>query len=177
MEPWRIPSKTPKARQVLQGRDFPGTRAQRALLIMADGRKTLQDLSGAIRSLGLSPADLQALAAEGWVTWQGEIAPGTTMTPAVDIEVPVASAVPAGPARTLAAAKLFALDLIGRMLGTRDEALRRAAREVADAEALLAWLDQCMVQLRSEHGDEPAELFHLRVRAVLPPEALQRWVR
>lgn len=173
MEPWRIPSKTPKARQVLQGRDFPGTRAQRALLIMADGRKTLQDLSGAIRSLGLSLADLQALAADGWVTWHGE-AHGAA---AVDIEVPVAQTEPPGPARTLAAAKFFALDLVARMLGTRDEVLRRAAREVADADALLAWLDQCMVQLRTEHGDEPAELFHLRVRVVLPPEVLHRWVR
>lgn len=160
-----IPSKTPKARQVLQGRDFPGTRAQRALLIMADGRKTLGELAGVIGGLGLSRADLQALGEAGWITWDGQPAP---------LAAPPAPAAAPRPARTLAAAKFFALDLIGRMLGQRDEPLRMAAREVADADELLAWLAGCVDTLRREAGDEPAEMFHLRVRAMLPEELAVR---
>lgn len=160
-----IPSKTPKARQVLQGRDFPGTRAQRALLIMADGRKTLGELAGVIGGLGLSSADLQALGDAGWITWAGQPAP---------LAAPPAPAATPRPARTLAAAKFFALDLIGRMLGQRDEPLRMAAREVADADELLAWLAGCVDALRREAGDEPAEMFHLRVRAMLPEELAVR---
>lgn len=164
-----IPSKTPKARQVLQGRDFPGTWAQRALLIMADGRKTLGELAGVIGGLGLSSADLQALGEAGWITWTGQPAPLAQAR----ATLPTPAAAP-GPARTLAAAKFFALDLIGRMLGQRDEPLRMAARDVADAGELLAWLADCVDTLRREAGDEPAEMFHLRVRAMLPEDVAVR---
>lgn len=165
-----IPTKTPKAWEVLQGRDFPGTRAQRALLIMADGRKTLGDLAGVMGSLGLSSADLRVLGEAGWITWAGQ--PAAVAGPAeVVLQAPAAAP---GPARTLAAAKFFALDLVGRMLGQRDEPLRAAARDVADAEDLLTWLAVCVDTLRREAGDEPAEMFHLRVRALLPEDVAVR---
>jgi hypothetical protein len=69
MTPDAIPVKTDQARQILRSGEFAGTRAQRALLIMVDGHKTVGRLTAAMTSLGLSAADLQKLADAGLVDW------------------------------------------------------------------------------------------------------------
>jgi hypothetical protein len=69
MTPDAIPVKTDQARQILRSGEFVGSRAQRALLIMVDGHKTVGRLTPAMTSLGLSAADLQKLADAGLVDW------------------------------------------------------------------------------------------------------------
>jgi hypothetical protein len=69
MTPDAIPVKTEQARHVLRCGEFAGTRAQRALLIMVDGHKTVGRLTPAMSSLGLSATDLQKLADAGLVDW------------------------------------------------------------------------------------------------------------
>jgi hypothetical protein len=69
MTPDAIPVKTEQARQILRRGEFAGSRAQRALLIMVDGHKTVGRLTPAMTSLGLSAVDLQKLADAGLVDW------------------------------------------------------------------------------------------------------------
>jgi hypothetical protein len=69
MTPDAIPVKTDQARHILRSGEFVGSRAQRALLIMVDGHKTVGRLTPAMISLGLSAADLQKLADAGLVDW------------------------------------------------------------------------------------------------------------
>jgi hypothetical protein len=71
MTPDAIPVKTDQAWQILRSGEFAGSRAQRALLIMVDGRKTVGRLTPTMTSLGLSAADLQELADAGLVDWLG----------------------------------------------------------------------------------------------------------
>jgi hypothetical protein len=60
MDPHRVPCKTDLGRRALQGRDFPGTRAQRMFLIMADGRTPMSELSAAAAQLRVDEQALQA---------------------------------------------------------------------------------------------------------------------
>jgi hypothetical protein len=69
MTPDAIPVKTDQARHLLRCGEFAGSRAQRALLIMVDGHKTVSRLTAAMTSLGLSADDLQKLADAGLVDW------------------------------------------------------------------------------------------------------------
>lgn len=64
-----VPVKTERGRLALRDHGFVGSRAQRALLIMLDGRSTLDRLVPVMNSLGLDWRDLQHLADEGLVTW------------------------------------------------------------------------------------------------------------
>jgi hypothetical protein len=58
-------AKTALARSYLSQPPVPGSRGRRSLLIMMNGRKTVQDLLPAMKSLGLKVDDVQALVAQG----------------------------------------------------------------------------------------------------------------
>jgi hypothetical protein len=105
MRPDAIPVKTDHAREVLRSGRFSGTRAQRALLIMVDGQKSVDRLIPAMASLGLSASDLQQLAEAGLLAWRlrqssrtvAKMAPGTSPAdgPVVDSAVLSQSTMPA----------------------------------------------------------------------------------
>src|SRR5262245_12053583 len=137
-----IPRKTELAKVVLQGRDFPGTRAQRSFLIMVDGRKPLRELAEAAEQLGVDDAAVTALVDAGLIEWvrrpseraasAGSNGPqpsptrATSGTAAQPRRAPVA---PARAPRSMAATKMFVLDLATLMLQGQDGEVREAARE------------------------------------------------
>lgn len=174
-----IPRKTEHAKLVLQGRDFPGTRAQRLFLIMVDGRKPLRELAGPASHLGIDEAALQQLLDAGLIEW----VPRTTQrsAPAADTAAPTAPPTPAQPSparspRTMAAAKMYVLDLATLMLQGQDREVRDAAREVTDAEQMKDWLNATAERIADRAGTERAAAFVARVIEVLPDDVAALFV-
>lgn len=79
-----VPIKTERGRLALRDRDFIGSRALRALLIMVDGRSSLDRLAPVMDSLGISWQDFEQLADAGLVTW---LPAGSGLDEQVDIEL------------------------------------------------------------------------------------------
>lgn len=159
-------AKTDAGRRALSERRFAGTPAQRALFILLDGRQPLRRLAAAARALGVGMHDVEALAALGYIApAQAAVAAEAALPPAEPAPV-VSRTTP----RSLAAAKFYALEQVGRMLGQADGALREAAREVADRDSLLRWLQDCRHALQQVAGEERAGLFLARVQELLPEE-------
>ena len=162
-----IHAKTDAGRRALQERAFSGTRAQRSLLIMLDGVQTLGKLWPAVEALGLGERDVEFLAACGYIEARVAVPPRSQRTAT---ERAAAAQAPRPAQRSLAAAKFYALDQVGRLLGHRDEDLRLAAREVIDRSSLVAWLQQCHHHIAEMAGQQRAELFSARVFDLLPEE-------
>ena len=108
-----VPNKTARAREVLLRRDaLPHN--QRLFLIMIDGQKSLRDLSQAASQLGIDSVALAALVNAGLVAWhggEGGAASGAGRAPAATPEGHAPRSLP-----SLAAAKLYAIDLAALML-------------------------------------------------------------
>lgn len=64
-----VPIKTERGWRALREHEFSGSRAQRALLVMLDGRRSLDRLAPVMESLGLDWHDLEQLADAGLVGW------------------------------------------------------------------------------------------------------------
>ncbi|MCW7539947.1 hypothetical protein OOT46_19095 [Aquabacterium sp. A7-Y] len=179
LDPDLVYAKTDAGRHALRERNFLGTHGQRALFILIDGRQPLRRLGAAIRSLGLGLSDVQALLDRAYVEVVGparglvrEVAAAPI---SVDIETDAPLAAARSVTRSLAAAKFYALEQIGRMPGQGDAALRQAARDVRDRESLLRWLEDCKRHLQQVAGEERARLFLARSLELLPEEeALDR---
>lgn len=159
-----IPAKTDQAKEALKNRDIPMSRAQRAMLIMIDGSKPLSELSGAFTALGLTSSDLAHLTQAGFIDWRNREHSTDREAPAHQPPRPAASN------KSVAAAKLFALDLAGRMLPNLDQPIRESARDVTAAEHLVPWLEGCAGLIGARAGDERASLFLEKVMAVVPDD-------
>lgn len=166
MVPNAIPVKTERGRLALRGRAFSGSRAQRALLIMVDGRQTVDKLAPAMASLGLSWSDLQQMADTGLMAWQagaepGPVAPPAIVPPPMPAALPIAEPDPAlQPAYEVAEALLIGLDQTQRLLGDADRPLRDAAARVQDAAGLRQWLTMATAMVSTHLGDSAAAGLH-----------------
>lgn len=87
----------------------------------------------------------------------------------------------AEPARTMAAAKFYALNLVTLMLVGQDEGPRRAVREATTPQQLADWLTMCLDLVHDTAGPERAQVFADKIWAVLPDEVRvlvdQDWLR
>ena len=156
------PRKTPLAREWLERRDAPLERAHRSLLITVDGRRTGRELVRLADALGLGPAGLEALEELGLIEW-----PTVIVAPA-----PVPAPAPAGRAApSLAAAKLYAMDLATLMLGGQDRHLRALAADVQTRDALEAWCELAARAIEAQAGAERAERFLEKTTGMLAPVA------
>lgn len=187
-------AKTDLAWSAIRTRNIALSAAKRAMLIMMDGKRPLADLMPAIEALSLSLSDVRELLAGGLVS-PATPPSAAKARPAKDSAVasaplaaapvtppatsrPGAAATPAAASRpapstaagqrSLAAAKFYALDQIGRLLGRQDEDLRLAARHVVDHHSLLAWLDACRHVITEIAGEERAHLLVTRTHELMP---------
>lgn len=170
-------SKTDKGWAVIRERSAGLAPAMRALLIMMDGKKPLLDVLPALKALSLKVEDVHALVDKG-LLMPADNKGSSSSVKAVSIAavqaVPATASAPSAPKtnRSLAAAKFYALDQLGRILGHRDEHLRVAAREVTDHPTLMSWLAICVEELHRIAGPDRAELFHSKTLELLPDELL-----
>jgi len=142
------PAKTDAARQLLAGPRGTLPVPLRMLLINVDGRRGEPALLDIARSLGLDAQALQTLRDAGLVT-----------------AAAVRPADPTAPQRRLMQAKMFALDLAGRMLAGRDTELRDSARAVDSEASFLVWLGDASAHIEAAASAERAQLFLERVAA------------
>ena len=155
--------KTELARELLLRRDsIP--RHQRSFIIMVDGQKTLGELSEAAKQLGVDHSVLSVMVNSGLL--QPRVEPSRLRNR--DVRPPAAPAPPSQPSFSLAAAKLYSMDLVALMLPGEDGELRELAREVTDAPALRAWLVEACAQIQERSSEERAKLFLSKVGDMLP---------
>ncbi|MEO6280019.1 hypothetical protein [Roseateles sp.] len=148
------PAKTDAARQLLAGPRGALPVPLRMLLISVDGQRGEEDLLAIARSLGLDAQALATLRREGLVTPGVETMRAPVLEPAPDTATEL---------RRLMRAKMFALDLAGRMLAGRDAELRASARAVDSEARFLEWLGDAAARIEAVASVERALLFRERV--------------
>ncbi len=169
-----IPRKTERAREALKERAaLPHN--QRLFLIMVDGRKSLRELAEPAERLGIDRRALAAMAHGGLLQLRKPPAgPPSTISTFGDESLPFAEAeperTPPRPMPSLAATKLYAIDLMALMLPGQDGALRDAARQLTDADGMRRWLGQASAQIAARASEERASLFMEKVGGMLPSD-------
>lgn len=163
-------NKTDKGRTELH----PGQRSlgqrERAILLVADGRKSTASLEALFQGEGRAIVAL--LVAGGYL---------------IDDSPPAPAPAPAAPAqrgsvdtfsgpRSLASARMFLFDLSDRMFAPRDRAMaegfRAALREARDATSMVAVGREMLAEIERVAGSERASAVADRLTKVLPESAL-----
>jgi hypothetical protein len=163
-------NKTDKGRAEL----LPGQRQlaqrERALLLMADGRKPDAELFALFEGQG---CDLVAgLLARGYLV---DERPAPAPPPAPTRPPAVSADAFSGP-RSMASARMFLFDLSERMFAPRDKALaqhyRDALREARDLQGMLAVSRAMIADVERMAGSERADGISERLARLLPESAL-----
>jgi hypothetical protein len=164
-------NKTDKGRAEL----LPGQRQlaqrERALLLMADGRKPTAELFALFEGQG---RDLVAgLLARGYLV---EESPAPASPPPAR-ETPAVSADAFSGPRSMASARMFLFDLSERMFAPRDKALaqryRDALREARDMQGMLEVSRAMIADVERMAGSERADGISERLARLLPESALE----
>jgi hypothetical protein len=165
-----FPTKTDKARDELRGGRRTLTQRERALLLMADGRRSLSDFVPLFASRGDAEQALQALAHRGYLQFP---------VPPAALAAPVAAPAPGNAAdtfdgkRSLATTRMFLFDICERMFVRRDPQfalqMREALREARDREAMLDIAALMLAEVEQAAGAERAASLRERIDRVLPP--------
>jgi hypothetical protein len=179
-----FPTKTDKARNELQGGQRTLTQRERALLLMADGRRSLTDFSPLFANRDEAERAIQTLIEKGYL--QSPKAAAAAAAPAEPPAQPAPSPIPAiepiqvatsadtfDGKRSLATTRMFLFDICERMFVRRDPKfalqMRDALREARDREAMLTIAALMLTEIEKTAGAERAESLRERIDRLLPP--------
>ncbi len=166
-------NKTDKGRAELQ----PGQRTlgqrERAVLLVADGRKATASLQALFGGLG---ADIvRELLAQGYIVDETPAAPAPPPAPEPAAAQGSADAF-SGP-RSLASARMFLFDISERMFAPRHKEMaaqfRDALREARDAPAMLAVSREMLISIEGMAGAARADAISERLAKLLPESTLE----
>ena len=173
-----FPTKTDKARDELQGGQRTLSQRERALLLMADGRRSLTDFSPLFANRTEAEQAILALVSRGYL----QDAQAMAAAAAVPTPMPVPAADPIRIAtsadtfdgkRSLATTRMFLFDICERMFVRRDPKfalqMRDALREARDREAMLTIAALMLSEIEKTAGAERAESLRERIERLLPP--------
>lgn len=176
-----FPTKTDKARNELQDGQRTLTQRERALLLMADGQRSLTDFSPLFPNRDEAERTIQALIDKGYLQGTKAAAapaeppaqPAPSPIPAVEpIQVATAADTFDGK-RSLATTRMFLFDICERMFVRRDPKfalqMRDALREARDREAMLTIAALMLTEIEKTAGVERAESLRERIDRLLPP--------
>ncbi|MCR6475211.1 hypothetical protein NU688_03495 [Variovorax sp. ZS18.2.2] len=175
-----FPTKTDKARDELQGGQRTLSQRERALLLMADGRRSLTDFSPLFANRIEAEQAIQALVSKGYLQDAQAVAaaaqasaPPPTPVPAADpIRIATSTDTFDGK-RSLATTRMFLFDICERMFVRRDPKfalqMRDALREARDREAMLTIAALMLTEIEKTAGAERAESLRERIDRLLPP--------
>lgn len=164
-----FPTKTDKARDELHGGRRTLSQRERALLLMADGRRSLSDFGPLFSNRGEAEQAVQTLVQRGYL-----------QAPAAAAAVPPAAVqIPPGTAadtfdgkRSLATTRMFLFDICERMFVRRDPGLaqqiRNALREARDRESMLEIAALMLAEVEKSAGTERADSLRERIDRLLP---------
>ena len=172
-----FPTKTDKARDELQGRQRTLSQRERALLLMADGRRSLTDFSPLFASRTEAEQAIQALMRQGYLQDARAVAAAAARPPA---PVPAADPIQLATSadnfdgkRSLATTRMFLFDICERMFVRRDPKfalqMRDALREARDRSAMLTIAALMLTEVEKTAGAERAESLRERIDRLLPP--------
>ncbi|BEP36232.1 hypothetical protein GmRootV59_32050 [Variovorax sp. V59] len=176
-----FPTKTDKARDELQGRQRTLSQRERALLLMADGRRSLTDFSPLFASRTEAEQAIQALMRQGYLqdaqavaaAAAQAVAPPPAPVPAADPIRLATSADNFDGKRSLATTRMFLFDICERMFVRRDPRfalqMRDALREARDRGAMLSIAALMLTEVEKAAGAERAESLRERIDRLLPP--------
>jgi len=175
-----LPIKTDKARDELQRGQRTLSQRERALLLMADGRRSLSDFSPLFTTRDEAEQVLLTLVQRGYLhdAQAAAAAAAATLAPAVPA-VPVADAIQVSTSadsfdgkRSLATTRMFLFDMCERMFVRRDPKfalqIRDALREARDREAMLTIAALMLSEIEKTAGPERAESVRERIDKLLP---------
>ena len=180
-----FPTKTDKARDELQGGQRTLSQRERALLLMADGRRSLSDFSPLFSTRDEAEQAIQTLVQRGYLqTPKVAVAAGKAVPPApapaqpapLPASEPIQIATSADTfdgKRSLATTRMFLFDICERMFVRRDprfaQQMRDALREARDREAMLTIAALMLTEIEKAAGPERAESLRERIDKLLPP--------
>ena len=176
-----FPTKTDKARDELQGGQRTLSQRERALLLMADGRRSLTDFSPLFANRTEAEQAILALVSRGYLQDAQAMAaaaavPTPMPVPAVDPIRIATSADTFDGKRSLATTRMFLFDICERMFVRRDPKfalqMRDALREARDREAMLTIAALMLSEIEKTAGAERAESLRERIERLLPPAEL-----
>ncbi|QSI30255.1 hypothetical protein GNX71_11935 [Variovorax sp. RKNM96] len=177
-----FPTKTDKARDELQAGQRTLSQRERALLLMADGRRSLTDFSPLFANRIEAEQAIQALVSKGYLQDAQAVAAAVAVTAPSAAPTPVPAADPIRIAtsadtfdgkRSLATTRMFLFDICERMFVRRDPKfalqMRDALREARDREAMLTIAALMLSEIEKTAGAERAESLRERIDRLLPP--------
>jgi hypothetical protein len=130
----------------------------RSLLILIDGKLSVEQLLTRGQALGLSQDHLLALVNTGMCELAG---PPPAPVPQVEPSRPAVK-------RSVAVARMYLLDQMDRMLGTQSEPVRAAIREARTHHEVLQVLELSLEVVRELGGEARAALIRQKVTELLP---------
>jgi hypothetical protein len=175
-------SKTDKARDELRPGRRTLTQRERAVLLMADGQRSVTDFVPLFTDRDEALRVARQLLHEGYLHAPDERF-DTPAVVAADVAEPSAPAVPATASAdpfdgkpSLATTRMFLFDLCERLFARRDPAmaqvLRDTLREARDRTTMLAVADTMLAEIRQAAGDERANDIQNRIARLLPAETV-----
>ncbi|MGJ7609874.1 MULTISPECIES: hypothetical protein [unclassified Variovorax] len=176
-----FPTKTDKARDELQGGQRTLSQRERALLLMADGRRSLTDFSPLFSTRDEADQALQALVQRGYLQDPQAVAAAAAaaqaaQAPAIPAADPIQLSTSADNfdgKRSLATTRMFLFDICERMFVRRDPKfalqMRDALREARDREAMMTIAALMLSEIEKAAGPERAESLRERIDRLLPP--------
>lgn len=174
-----FPTKTDKARHELQGGQRTLSQRERALLLMADGRRSLTDFSPLFSTRDEAEQALQALVQRGYLHDPQAVAAAAAQA-AQALVAPAAEPIHLSTSadsfdgkRSLATTRMFLFDICERMFVRRDPKfalqMRDALREARDREAMMTIAALMLSEIEKAAGPERAESLRERIDRLLPP--------
>lgn len=178
-----FPTKTAKAREELQGGQRTLSQRERALLLMADGRRSLTDFCPLFPSRDAAQQVLLALVERDYLqdlSTASAVEPELAVAPAGPEEIaPSTDSVPISTAadgfegkRSLASTRMFLFDICERMFVRRDpdfaQEVRDALRGARDRESMLGIAALLLEEVERAAGPERAEALRERIDRLLP---------
>ena len=170
-----FPTKTDKARDELQGGQRTLSQRERALLLMADGRRSLTDFSPMFASRVEAEQALHALMSRGYLHYPQSAVPSAPAAPIDRAAEPPQAARSADHfdgKRSLATTRMFLFDICELMFVRRDprfaQQMRDALREARDRDAMLTIAALMLTEVEKSAGAERAESLRERIERLLP---------
>jgi len=167
-----FPTKTEKARDELQAGQRTLSQRERALLLLADGRRSLTDFSPLFPSRVEAEQAIQGLMQRGYLQDARPVAVQPTPVPAAAPIQVATSADSFDGKRSLATTRMFLFDICERMFVRRDprfaNQMRDALREARDREAMLTIAALMLSEIEKAAGPERADSLRERIDKLLP---------
>ncbi|MET3493454.1 hypothetical protein [Variovorax boronicumulans] len=181
-----FPTKTDKARDELQAGQRTLSQRERALLLMADGRRSLTDFSPLFPNRLEAEQAIQALVMKGYLQDAQAVAAAAAQAAAHAAALAPPAPLPAADPiriatstdnfdgkRSLATTRMFLFDICERMFVRRDPKfalqMRDALREARDRQAMLTIAALMLSEVEKTAGAERAESLRERIERLLPP--------